>query len=203
MSNVYVRTLVFASTEHVVWASIDPNPNFLQAKRVPTLCHELDYRAYMGPLPKNFWEELKNYKLTKGIWSLTAFGYKDLPDEFFDTVRLMRAKCYAAASIHTTTRFYKEKHGLVENPLMTPDLDRETVISIFQHSCNLSREEADKFSTFKLEELKSIEKNVFSLQLETELRLTEASSVEQVVDIYQTMQKSLGMVNAYDITKML
>ena len=54
-----------------------------------------------------------------------------------------------------------------------------------------------------MQELKFMEHYIYGLQIETELQLLEAKTVEQVLDIYWTAQKSLGMVNAFDITTML
>jgi hypothetical protein len=202
---VYIRNLVFQPTGHVVWAAIETNPNQVNLKRVPTVCPELDYRTYLGPMPteKQYWADLIGYRLIKPDWVMTKFETGALPPEFKDKVKLMRAQCYAVNSIHSSVRFYNERNGTHENPMMTEDLDISILSAIYSKQFNIPIDQAQKLVEFKRNELLSVEKNLNYVQIEAELAIANASTADEVVTIYRITQNSLGMTNAFDIAKML
>lgn len=204
MSDVYIRTLVYYPTGHVVWAAIETNPKQVHAKRIPTICPELDYRIYKGPMPapKEYRADLIGYRLIKNKWS-PEFQTGVLPPEFANIVTLMRAKCYASNAIHGTVRYYLEKHGIYENPLLNPRLDTTVLSEIYSTQHKLSIGDAKKLIEFKRNELLSLQRDFDYAQIRAELAIANSTTVDQVVATYQDVQHSWGKVNAFDITKVL
>ena len=195
--------LVFQPTGHVVWAAIEPNINAVMPKRIPWVCPELDYRIHRGSLPDQYWANLRDYKLIKPDWSLPGIDYGPVPAEFQVAVKLMRAKCYASANIATSVRVYQERKALIENPLLDTRLDITAIGNIYAKQHNLNYVEGLKLARFKIDELLSLQTHIQVTQIESELALESAQTVDQVVELYRVTQLGLGMHNAFDITKML
>lgn len=203
-----VRTLCFQPTDHIVWAGIGDNsaPGWtLSYKRVPSLVSlELDYRVYAGPIdsiPK-FWTDIKNYRLAKEHWKLSELFHRDLPEEFRSKIKVMRAKCYAIMGINSHVRFYKERHDLYENPLLSPHLTIDGLANIFKKNQVFTDNTALKLAQFKKDELLANLKYITELQAEAELVISHMTSSAQIVEYYNSINNQLGMTNAYNITKM-
>lgn len=209
MTTYKIRTLCFQPTDHIVWASIESRPlagYIFSDVRIPSsISPELEYRVYIGTLDNvtKFWQDVKNYRLAKKRWILNSFYYNDLPDEFKDKVKLMRAQCFALMGMHSHVTFYKEKHDLYHNPLLEPNLDSDALTGIFQRQFDLNRDSARKLAEFKRAERVANLNYITELQIEMELAISNFTAVDEVVDYYNTINRLLGMPNAYDITNIL
>jgi hypothetical protein len=150
-----------------------------------------------------FRDKLIKYKLIKPDWAISQLAVGDLPNEFKDTVKLMRAKCYASAAIHRSTRSYLEKRDLVENYLLDSQLTIEQIGAIYSKHHNVNSADGVKLAQFKVDELQSLRRHIHTILIETNLKIEVAKTVSEVVDLYNLTQVSLGMHNAFDITTML
>lgn len=202
MSDVYIRTLVFQPTGHVVWGAIDHLPGGV-AKKIPQVCPELDFRPYRGPEITRFKNKIINYQLIKPEWSVSSMTVGDLPPEFKSTVQLMRAKCYASAALHRSTRSYLEKRDLVDNYLLDSRLSIEEIGSIYAKHHGVSDANGIKLAQFKINELESLHKSIHKILIEVNLKFETSTDINEIVEIYDQTQVSLGMHNAFDITTML
>jgi hypothetical protein len=134
---------------------------------------------------------------------LDGIDYGELPVEFRDSVKLMRSKCYASAQIHGSIRVYTERKGLIENPLLSTNLNINRIGELYSKQHNVSLDEGCKLAQFKIDELVSLQSHIQTAQIEAELALESATTVEQVLEIYRLAQLGLGMHNAFNIARML
>lgn len=200
MTQVYTRLLIFQPTKHVVWESTEGISSHPVAKRVPTICQELDYKVFRGIRPLNFTKDFLNYKLIK---SNTDFETEDLPTEFVEKVKVMRAKCYAEHSINSTVNFIMEKMGLYDNPLLSDNITDSDIQDIYSKQLKIDQQQANKLLQFKRSELIVLLNSLKLRQIEAEVGLSVCDTVEEVVDVYQSCQTNLGVITPFDIKKML
>jgi hypothetical protein len=148
-------------------------------------------------------DKLIKYQLIKPDWTMSEMTVGNLPNEFKDTVKLMRAKCYASAATYRSTRSYLEKRDLVDNYLLDSKLSVEEIGSIYAEHHGTSLDNGIKLAQFKIGELTSLHKHIHKILIETDLKIETAKTVSEVVSLYNLAQVSLGMHNAFDITTML
>ncbi len=191
---VHTRMLSHQLTGHVVWFSMylgagNPIPRY-----APICCPDLDYVIYNGPAPTSidqFVAAMKSYQLTF-FQSKNEFGMAPMIPEFAEHVKLERAKCYAIQHIHNAVDWVQEKNGLVENPIADVLLDQNEIIKIMQSQYALSTENAAKLYQFKLAEYINMHRNIKYAQIESEMAIIHAKTVDDVVEIYIKTLISLG-----------
>lgn len=200
-----IRLLVFQPTRHVVWLSNDGSPPQGHLKRIPISDYALDYRVYHGVVPSefNYYNEFKNYQLVKSS-SGNNLELGNLPDEFKGIVQLLRAKCYAIATITSSIRFQIEKGGLFLNPLIDTSLDINKLANIYQRQCNISFNDAKKLVQFKQDELVTLSQTLKYEQIEAELIINNATSVDEVLLQNSIIQSRMGLKdNVFNIASIL
>lgn len=202
MTQVFTRMLIFQPTKHVVWESTEVNTGHPVPKRVPTICQELDYKIFRGLRPPEFTRDFINYKLIKSQTS-AEFETGDLPSEFVQRVKLMRAKCYAEHCINSTVGFVMEKMGLYDNPLLADNINTGDIVDIYAQQLAIDNQQAEKLLQFKRSELTSLQNSLKLRQIEAELSLSVCTTVDEVLTVYHTCQTNLGVITPFDIKKML
>lgn len=190
---VFIRMLSHQLTGHVVWYSIDANL-LPPARRIPACCPDLDYVTYVGPGPETiagFWYLFKQYQL---VYSQAdaRFDTDTLAAEFVDHIRLERARCYATQLVHSTAQWVSEKNGLVENPLYDPILEPSQLAKIIAAQHNISIEDAAKLQVFKAQEHSIAQRNVKYTQIEAEMAIIQAPTLQRVIEVYKSTMTSYG-----------
>lgn len=191
---VHTRMLSHQLTGHVVWFSMDLGAAHPTSKYAPMCCPDLDYVIYSGPAPTSitqFVAAVKSYQLTF-FQSESVFAMAPMALEFAEHIKLERAKCYAMQNMHNTVNWAQEKNGLIENPIADPLLDQNEIIKIIQSQYALSNDDAAKLYQFKLDEYTNIYRNIKYTQLESEMAIIDAKTVDDVVEIYIKTLTSLG-----------
>ena len=192
----YIRFLSFQLTGHIVWAAVEPMVSNMGPKRVPNCCPDLDYGTYAGPGPieiKQFWQEHKQYRLTASITETpVTIGIEALPAEFVPEVKLARAQCYATQLINGSVTWALEKNGLYDNPIMDPGITVDQLAEIYQRRQSISLVDARKLVEFKHSEHRSKISHLRSIQVDAELAVINARTVDDVVAVYSATMKSLA-----------
>lgn len=199
-SPMYIRFLSFQLTGHIVWASVEPVVSNMGPKRVPNCCPDLDYGTYAGPGPidmNQFWREHKQYRLTASVTETpVTIGIEELPSEFVAEVKLARAQCYATQLINGSVNWALEKNGLYDNPIMDPGITVDQLAEIYQRRQAISAADARKLVEFKQSEHCSKISYLRSVQVDAELAVINARTVEDVVAVYNATMKSLAALRA-------
>ena len=181
---IYFRMLVSQTTNHVVWIKQESSPPQYIPRRLPNVCKDLDHVVmYIKLEPSMFqwYKEFKDYRLVKphGVRSLLI---EDLPEEYRKETVLARAKCYAMESVINSVSILREKQDLIYNPFR--GTTEEEIVPIYQRQLNINAEDAKKLFRFKQEELDFNEKSMQLAEIESELMIANARTVEEVVDIF-------------------
>lgn len=196
----YIRMLSWQLTGHVIWANIEPLTGVIPLSRIPNCATNIDYVTYSGPGPidlQQFYRHLKNYELVCDMSSHpTQFEIIPIPLEFRDAAKLTRAKCYAFQSIQNLTNWAIEKNGLSLNPLADSSLDHSVVEEIYQRQLNVDVDSAKKLLQFKLNEYNNELQNIKYTQIEAEMAITAASTIQDVVGKYKDFLTALSMTRA-------
>lgn len=207
-SPVHTRMLSHQLTGHVVWFSMDLGPAHPVSKYVPVCCPDLDYVIYDGPAPysiSQFVAAIKTYQLTF-FQSEGAFNISPMVPEFADHIKLERAKCYAMQNIHNVVNWAQEKNGLIGTPwAVDPLLDHNEIVKIIESHYAIPNADAAKLYQFKLDEYTILHRNIKYVQLESEMDIIDAKTVDDVVEIYIKTLTSLGRgrVNGSKVTALL
>jgi hypothetical protein len=181
---VYFRMLVSHTTNHVVWIKQESSPPQYIPRRLPNVCKDLDHvvmHTKLTPSMFQWYKEFKNYRLVKPH-GVKSFLLEDLPDEYRKETMLARAKCYAMESVINSVSILREKQDLIHNPLRGTTEDE--VVPIYQRQLDINVNEAKKLFKFKQEELEFNEKSMQLAEIESELMVARARTVEEVVDIF-------------------
>jgi hypothetical protein len=182
-----LRMLVSHSTNHVVWVRQDPGPRQFVPRRIPNVEKNLDYIVFQKrftPKEFNWYKEFINYRLVKPH-GLPTLEFEDLPEEYREETRLARAKCYAMSAVIDAVSITKERQDLIYNPLT--DLDNESIINVYQRNLDLDYSSAKILADFKKEELRFSEQTLRANELEAEILITNAKTVEELVEIKNHM----------------
>jgi hypothetical protein len=182
-----LRMLVSHSTNHVVWVRQDPGPRQFVPRRIPNVEKNLDYIVFQKrftPKEFNWYKEFINYRLVKPH-GLPTLEFEDLPEEYREETRLARAKCYAMSAVIDAVSITKERQDLIYNPLT--DLDNESIINVYQRNLDLDYSSAKILAEFKKEELRFSEQTLRANELEAEILITNAKTVEELVEIKNHM----------------
>lgn len=181
---IYFRMLVSQTTNHVVWIKQESSPPQYIPRRLPNVCKDLDHvvmHIKLEPSMFQWYKEFKDYRLVKphGVRSLLV---EDLPEEYRKETVLARAKCYAMESVINSVSILREKQDLIYNPFR--GTTEEEIVPIYQRQLNINAEDAKKLFRFKQEELDFNEKSMQLAEIESELMIANARTVEEVVDIF-------------------
>ena len=181
---IYFRMLVSQTTNHVVWIKQESSPPQYIPRRLPNVCKDLDHvvmHIKLEPSMFQWYKEFKDYRLVKphGVRSLLI---EDLPEEYRKETVLARAKCYAMESVINSVSILREKQDLIYNPFR--GTTEEEIVPIYQRQLNINAEDAKKLFRFKQEELDFNEKSMQLAEIESELMIANARTVEEVVDIF-------------------
>lgn len=179
-----LRMLVSHSTNHVVWVRQDPGPRQFVPRRIPNVEKNLDYIVFqkrVTPKEFNWYKEFVNYRLVKPH-GLPTLEFEDLPEEYREETKLARAKCYAMSAVIDAVSITKERQDLIYNPLT--DLDDEAIINVYQRTLNLDYDSAKILVEFKKEELRFSEQTLKINELEAELMISNAKTVDEVREIH-------------------
>jgi hypothetical protein len=182
-----LRMLVSHSTNHVVWVRQDPGPRQFVPRRIPNVEKNLDYIVFQKrftPKEFNWYKEFINYRLVKPH-GLPTLEFEDLPEEYREETRLARAKCYAMSAVIDAVSITKERQDLIYNPLT--DLDNESIINVYQRNLDLDYASAKILAEFKKEELRFSEQTLRANELEAEILISNATTVEELVEIKNHM----------------
>jgi hypothetical protein len=182
-----LRMLVSHSTNHVVWVRQDPGPRQFVPRRIPNVEKNLDYIVFQKrftPKEFNWYKEFINYRLVKPH-GLPTLEFEDLPEEYREETRLARAKCYAMSAVIDAVSITKERQDLIYNPLT--DLDNESIINVYQRNLDLDYSSAKILAEFKKEELRFSEQTLRANELEAEILISNAKTVEELVEIKNHM----------------
>lgn len=203
----YIRFLSFQLTGHIVWATVEPLVGNMSPKRVPSCCPELDYGVYSGPGPdiNQFWREFKQYNLACFVVSPPpTLALDPLPPEFAQEVKLCRAKCYASQLINNQINWALEKNGLFDNPLIDNSLG-DRLFEIYQRKQNITEDQARRLVEFKQHEHNMKLNDLKATQVEAELDIVNATTVDSVLTVFNTAMKSLAAIrmNETVLTKFL
>ena len=176
--------LVSQTTNHVVWIKQESSPPQYIPRRLPNVCKDLDHvvmHIKLEPSMFQWYKEFKDYRLVKphGVRSLLI---EDLPEEYRKETVLARAKCYAMESVINSVSILREKQDLIYNPFR--GTTEEEIVPIYQRQLNINAEDAKKLFRFKQEELDFNEKSMQLAEIESELMIANARTVEEVVDIF-------------------
>lgn len=201
-NNTYIRALVTQFTEHVVWLSLEPAKSVMPSTRIPSCVPGLDYVTYAGPGPMDlpgFFRTLKNYNLVcnKSNYPV-SFETAELPQQLRDQIKLYRSKCYASQSIQNLVHWALEKNSLQDNPLTDPNLNPDKISEIYQKHLGLSKNDAGKLIEFNSAEQSLNYANIKYSQIEAELAVTNAKTVEEVLESYKNFIISLGNTRVSD-----
>jgi hypothetical protein len=179
MNPKYLRMLVFQPTGHVVWVHEESHPVQGVSRRIPNIGKELDYVIFDGPVKPamyNWYNEFKNYRLISQADQ--TIGVNDLPKEFADTVKLMRAKCYAMFSVITNIEIMKEQFDLTNNPIVHTSADQ--IAEVYQAHLGINNTQAHELIKFKQAEIKSCLERINLAEIEAELLLINATTLAEV-----------------------
>lgn len=182
-----LRMLVSHSTNHVVWVRQDPGPRQFVPRRIPNVEKNLDYIVFQKrftPKEFNWYKEFVNYRLVKPH-GLPTLEFEDLPEEYREETKLARAKCYAMSAVIDAVSITKERQDLIYNPLT--DLDNESIINVYQRNLDLDYSSAKILAEFKKEELRFSEQTLRANELEAEILISNATTVEELVEIKNHM----------------
>lgn len=182
-----LRMLVSHSTNHVVWVRQEPGPRQYIPRRIPNVEKNLDYIVFQKrftPKEFNWYKEFVNYRLVKPH-GLPTLEFEDLPEEYREETRLARAKCYAMSAVIDAVSITKERQDLIYNPLT--DLDNESIINVYQQTLDLDYASAKTLAEFKKEELRFSEQTLKANELEAEILISNAKTVEELNEIKNHM----------------
>jgi hypothetical protein len=182
-----LRMLVSHSTNHVVWVRQEPAPRQFVPRRIPNVEKNLDYVVFqkrLSPREFNWYKEFINYRLVKPH-GLPTLEFEDIPEEYRAETKLARAKCYAMSAVIDAVSITRERQDLIYNPLT--DLDNESIINVYQRTLNLDYASAKILAEFKKEELRFSEQTLKANELEAEILITNAKTVEELVEIKNHM----------------
>lgn len=182
-----LRMLVSHSTNHVVWVRQEPGPRQYIPRRIPNVEKNLDYIVFQKrftPKEFNWYKEFVNYRLVKPH-GLPTLEFEDLPEEYREETRLARAKCYAMSAVIDAVSITKERQDLIYNPLT--DLDNESIINVYQQTLDLDYASAKTLAEFKKEELRFSEQTLKANELEAEILISNAKTVEELIEIKNHM----------------
>jgi len=205
MNSTYLRMLVFQPTGHVVWVHEESQPAQCLPRRIPNVGKELDYVIFNGTLKPalyNWYNDFKNYKLISHTDSQTL-RVIDLPDEFVNTVRLMRAKCYVMWSIINNIEIQKEKFDLVSNPIANTDIDINKLSAIFETQLGITQQDSKKLIQFKRDEILQNLEYLNLAEIRAELILSQATTVDEVTAYFELVKTELMMTQAIILDKLL
>lgn len=200
---LYFRMLVSHSTNHVVWIKQEQSPPQYIPRRLPNVGKELDHvtmHTKLTPAQFQWYNDFKNYKLVKPH-GVRTFLVEDLPEEYKQETRLARAKCYAMESVINSVSILREKQDLIHNPLS--GVAEEDVVPIYQRTLNLDFESATKLFKFKKEELDFNKKYMQLAELEAELMIASAKTVEEVVDIFGNISNKFLSVSTTEFNELV
>jgi hypothetical protein len=178
---LYFRALVFQPTGHIVWCHREPSPWQSIPRRIPNISKDLDYKLYIGDPPTDFnwFDEFKKYRLIKSKEGLNNLKLGNLPTEYVDEVKLLRAKCYSLWTVINSVAYSREKLDAINNPILTANT--EDLVKLYQRIHNLNETDARKLVKFKKEEIESDLSRLSLIEIEAEACLLKATTVEEVL----------------------
>lgn len=197
---VSYKLLSYHLTGHIIWMS-----RSISKIRVPYSGPGLDFITYAGPGPADahvFEQAFRNYKL---VCSLSTFPYtfssEDLPQDIIDKIKMYRVKAFALHSVNTMSEWAMEKNGVSSDPLLNQFISSNRIAEIY-HSAGIvdSVESGIKLINFKQEEKKQLLESVLYAQLEAEIAIETATTVNRVVEIYRNFLDSIGAIRMSERT---
>jgi hypothetical protein len=194
-----VRMLSYMVTGCVVWYDIENRSVQHVPKRVPIQSPEVDYVTYEGMLNvSQFQTHFKDYSLNYTLGSPNPFSVVPLAPEYQELMKLTRAKAYAISRLNNFVIRNLERNGVVNHPLLDSTVDIEKIIPIYQEKMNLNYDLARKLIEFNMNEHRINIESIKYLQIEGELAIGLAKTVDDVIYQFNKISSQLGILGLPD-----
>ena len=92
---------------------------------------------------------------------------------------------------------------LPQSTLIDPSLDNSRLVQIYQTEYKLPKADAENLLNFQREELLSVHRELQYNQLELEIKIANATTLDEVLTIYQDAQMQMFLPFAGDISRVL
>lgn len=191
------KCLVDQKTGLVIWMS-----EFL-LRRPPAPSADPEYLITFTD--KEIWPAYNKYRLYYNVTD--GFQNKE-PEQGViqnkENIRLTRAKASAIDQLKAMVDYNYDRHDIMQRDffkMVYENLD-ERWISYIQDEYNLTTDNAIKFIMFKMEEIKSIEYNLESLQHSLVNKIKKSTSINETFEIFKQAMIHLWVVKKYEVEEL-